>query len=53
VAIFDITGKLVKSFNGNFTQTDTFDISSLKTGIYMVKIENNNNQRKTAKMIKL
>lgn len=27
--IFDITGKLVKSFNGEFTENDTYDISDL------------------------
>jgi 1,4-alpha-glucan branching enzyme len=51
--IYDLTGKLVKAFNGGFTRTDTFDISSLKTGMYLVKAENNNNQIKTTKLIKL
>lgn len=51
--IFDITGKLVKTFNGNFTQNDAFDISDLTQSIYLIKIENNNGQTLTSKLIKL
>ena len=53
VEIYDLTGKLVKSFHGDFTRTDTFDISNLNTGMYIVKVENNNNQVKTSKLVKL
>ncbi|WP_299338922.1 alpha-amylase family glycosyl hydrolase [uncultured Psychroserpens sp.] len=51
--IFDITGKLVKSFNGDFTENDTYDISNLTQSIYLVKIENSNGQTLTSKLIKL
>ncbi|WP_047550605.1 alpha-amylase family glycosyl hydrolase [Psychroserpens sp. Hel_I_66] len=51
--IFDITGKLVKTFNGDFTKTDSYDISDLTQSIYLVKIENNNGQILTSKLIKL
>ncbi|MEH6535037.1 MAG: alpha-amylase family glycosyl hydrolase [Psychroserpens sp.] len=51
--IFDITGKLVKSFNGDFTEIDTYDISDLTQSIYFVRIENNNGQTLTTKLIKL
>lgn len=51
--IFDITGKLVKSFDGDFTETDTYDISDLTQSIYLVKIENLNGQSLTTKLIKL
>ncbi|MDG5490310.1 alpha-amylase family glycosyl hydrolase [Psychroserpens sp. SPM9] len=51
--IFDITGKLVKSFNGDFTETDSYDISDLTQSIYLVKIENDNGQTLTTKLIKL
>lgn len=51
--IFDITGKLVKTFKGNFTQNDAFDISELTQSIYLIKIENNNGQTLTSKLIKL
>lgn len=51
--VFDITGKLVKSYEGDFTQNDTYDISDLTQSIYLVKIENSNGQTLTSKLIKL
>lgn len=51
--VFDITGKLVKSFSGDFTENDTYDISDLTQSIYLVKIENSNGQTLTSKLIKL
>ena len=51
--IFDITGKLVKSFNGDFTENDSYDISDLTQSIYLVKIENDNGKTLTSKLIKL
>ncbi|WP_033959980.1 alpha-amylase family glycosyl hydrolase [Psychroserpens jangbogonensis] len=51
--IFDITGKLVKSFNGEFTRNDTYDISDLTPSLYLVKIENKNGQTLTSKILKL
>jgi 1,4-alpha-glucan branching enzyme len=53
IEIYALSGKLVKSFKGNFNRTDTFDISSLHTGMYIVKVENSNNQIKTSKLVKL
>ena len=53
IEIYDLTGKLVKFFNGEFTRTDTFDISTLNTGMYIVKVENSNNQTVTTKLVKL
>ena len=52
VEIYDLTGKLVKSFKGNFTQTDSFNISTLNSGMYMVKVQNENNQMLTTKLVK-
>jgi hypothetical protein len=51
--IFDITGKLVKTFKGSFTQNSSFDISELTQSIYLIKIENNDGQTLTSKLIKL
>jgi hypothetical protein len=51
--IFDLTGKLVKSFKGDFSETEAYDISDLKQSIYLVKIENSNGQILTSKLIKL
>jgi len=53
IEIYDLTGKLVKSYKGEFNRTDSFDISQLNTGMYIVKVENNNNQIKTTKLVKL
>lgn len=51
--IFDLTGKLVKSYIGDFTQNDSYDISDVTQGIYLVKIENSNGHTLTKKLIKL
>ncbi|MFC0603084.1 alpha-amylase family glycosyl hydrolase [Winogradskyella pulchriflava] len=53
IEVYDLTGKKVKAFYGDFTKEDTFDISTLNTGIYIVKVENNNKQTMTTKLIKL
>ncbi|SDG93474.1 alpha-amylase family glycosyl hydrolase [Winogradskyella thalassocola] len=53
VEVYDLTGKLVKSFKGDFTRTDSFDVSSLNSGIYMVKVQNDTNQTLTTKLVKL
>ncbi|WP_299521176.1 alpha-amylase family glycosyl hydrolase [Winogradskyella sp.] len=53
VEIYDLTGKMVKAYRGDFTRTDAFDISSLNTGMYIVKVENDNNQTMTTKLVKL
>ncbi|OZV69349.1 alpha-amylase family glycosyl hydrolase [Winogradskyella aurantia] len=53
VEIYDLTGKQVKSFHGTFSRTDTFNISSLNTGMYIVKVKNDNNQTMTTKLVKL
>ena len=53
VEIYNLTGKVIKSFKGDFTRTDTFDISTLNSGIYIVKVENDNKQTMTTKLVKL
>lgn len=53
VEVYDLTGKLVKSFKGDFTRVDTFDVSSLNSGMYMVKVQNDTNQTLTTKLVKL
>lgn len=52
LSIYDLTGKLVNSFKGNFTSISSFDISKLKQGIYMVKIKTKDNRTETIKLIK-
>jgi len=51
--IYDITGKMVKSFNGNYSKGFDFNISNLNQGIYLVKIKNGLGQSLTSKLIKL
>lgn len=51
--IYDITGKIVKSFNGNYNKGFAFDISNLNQGIYLVKIKNDLGQSLTSKLVKL
>ncbi len=51
--IYDITGKVISEFNGNFIKGDSFDVSNLLAGIYIVELENNFSQRITTKLIKL
>nr|WP_179351307.1 alpha-amylase family glycosyl hydrolase [Winogradskyella vidalii] len=53
VEIYDLSGKMVRSFNGSYSKTDSFDISSLISGMYMVKVQNDNNQTLTTKLIKM
>ena len=53
IEIYDLTGKMVKSFKGDFTKNDTFNISSLNTGMYIIKVEDSNNKTKTTKLVKL
>lgn len=52
VSIFDITGKLVKTFEGTYNINSEFNVSDLKSGIYLVQIQTENNQTQTTKLIK-
>ncbi len=51
--IYDITGKLVKSFKGDFSKEDNYDISDLSPSLYLIKIENKDGQTLTSKILKL
>lgn len=53
IEIYDLTGKMVKSFQGNYNRMDTFNIADLNSGMYIVKVENDDNQVKTTKLVKL
>ncbi|MET2985845.1 alpha-amylase family glycosyl hydrolase [Aureibaculum conchae] len=39
VNIYDISGRLVKSFKGNFESNNAFDISDLKPAFYLLKLQ--------------
>lgn len=42
VEVYDVSGKLVKQFDGESLSKNTFDVSKLKTGNYVVKIKTAN-----------
>ena len=52
VAIYSITGQLVKSFQGGFQLNTVYSIDELKTGIYLVKVTDQNNRQSSIKLIK-
>ena len=52
VNIYDISGKLIKEFRGDFSSSYEFDVSNISKGLYVVKIENKNGQTHTSKLIK-
>ena len=51
--IYNITGKLIKTFQGDFRKGNAFDIPNLKQSIYLVKIINNLGETSTVKLIKI
>tara|TARA_R110000868_G_scaffold118490_3_gene314173 strand:+ start:5 stop:1606 length:1602 start_codon:yes stop_codon:yes gene_type:complete len=51
--VFDLTGKLVKEFKGDFDKGESFDISNLSRSLYILKITNNSGQQQVTKLVKL
>ncbi|WP_452225089.1 alpha-amylase family glycosyl hydrolase [Lacinutrix chionoecetis] len=51
--IFDISGKLIKTYSGEFTKGHEFNINNLSKGMYLVQIENKLGATFTTKLIKL
>jgi len=51
VSVFDITGKQVKKFTNNVVKTNSFSVTDLNTGIYFIKIKEENNKISTKKLI--
>ncbi|WP_372756013.1 alpha-amylase family glycosyl hydrolase [Mariniflexile sp.] len=51
--IYDITGKRIKSFKGNFEIGYNFNVSSLPKSMYLIKITNSLGEQSTSKLIKL
>ncbi|WP_452227447.1 alpha-amylase family glycosyl hydrolase [Lacinutrix cladophorae] len=52
VQIFDISGKLVKEYKGDFSKNASFNISEISKGMYLVKVKNMLEQISTTKLIK-
>jgi len=51
VTIFDITGKQVKSFSKEVIDSNYFEISAFKKGVYFIRIKDAKNQILTKKLI--
>ncbi len=52
VSIYDVTGKEIKKLNSNLEFVEKINISDLESGIYFVRIMNNEEQVITKKIIK-
>jgi glycosidase len=52
VAIYNIAGQVVKTFTGSFESNHVYSVDDLQTGIYLVKITDENNRLVTTKLIK-
>ena len=50
--IYSTTGQLIKNFSGGFDNDYLFDINDLGTGIYIVKVIDENNNNKSFKLMK-
>lgn len=53
VNIYSITGKLVKTFKGNFSKNYVFNITNLPPSMYLVKINSTLNEVSVLKIVKL
>lgn len=51
VRVYDITGKQVKQFTNNVVKSNLFSVTDLNTGIYFIKIKEENNKISTKKLI--
>ena len=52
VAIYDILGRLVKQFKGDFSKGKSFDINSLAPSVYFLRIETSDTKIYAKKMVK-
>ncbi|WP_223032726.1 alpha-amylase family glycosyl hydrolase [Hanstruepera marina] len=51
--IYNITGKLVKQYTGDYSKNKDFNIESLNSGIYIIKARNNSGGHLTTKLVKI
>ncbi|MDX1278427.1 T9SS type A sorting domain-containing protein [Oceanihabitans sediminis] len=52
LTLFDISGKLIKKFEGEFKANHRFDISNISQSIYFLKVRNKNHKTQTLKISK-
>jgi hypothetical protein len=53
VHIYDLTGKIIKTFDGGFEQGHAFDISELSQSLYFIKVQNSSGEEQSAKLVKI
>ncbi|SFZ95117.1 Por secretion system C-terminal sorting domain-containing protein [Flaviramulus basaltis] len=53
LSIYNLSGKAVKTFNGNFNKGHLFNISSLPSSIYLIVIKNDLGMHEHIKFVKL
>ncbi|AUC83565.1 T9SS type A sorting domain-containing protein [Lacinutrix sp. Bg11-31] len=53
LSIYDVSGKLIKSFIGDYNKGKAFNIDNISKGLYLVQIENKLGATWTTKLIKL
>jgi len=53
IEIYDVSGKLIKTFKGDFEKGRDFDISNITRGLYIVKTKNKLGATSTTKLVKL
>jgi len=53
VVVYDITGKIIKTFTGDFSMEKEFDIRNLPKSIYLVQATNQLGEVFTTKLVKL
>ena len=51
VEIYSITGRKVKSFNGNFAAGHIYDVNDIDNGVYLVKFNTNESKAQTLKLV--
>lgn len=52
VQLFSLGGQLVKSFEGDHSESTAFDVKDLSNGLYIVKALNENNEVQVIKLLK-
>lgn len=51
VSIIDVSGKEIKTFNGDFEKGHAFNVEGISEGLYLIQLENENGQSSTQKLI--
>lgn len=52
ITIYSVSGKLIKTFEGNFNSESVFNVESLNSGLYLIIARDTNNKKQVTKLIK-